>query len=131
MAVSGGITEKFSSGALLILTCKAAGAITAGNVVVLTGNADREVDVAGANSTVAKGVALRTCSIAGDLFDVFFPGTAVHRLKASGAINAGDFVKTAAAGAVAAVAADGDPRLICGYALEDIADGATGEVVVL
>lgn len=47
---------------------------------------------------------------------------------ASGAINAGDYVKAGAGGVVVAIAADGDPRLIVGQAIDDIANGAEGPV---
>jgi Uncharacterized conserved protein (DUF2190) len=137
MAVSGGITETFNAGdrGFLILTCKAAGAITAGQVVVFTGNAGREVDVAGAGAILAKGVALQTASAAGDKIDVALPGGVVFMLKAAGAIDAGQYVESAAAGTVrvlATVDAVGsiDPRAVIGVALEDTADTVLCPVVV-
>lgn len=129
MAVSGGIVDAYKDGGL-VLTCSAAAAITAGNLVVLTANSF-EVTVAGAGAVKACGVALRTAGEAGDKIPVAFPGSQVYRLTASGAIDAGSYVAAAASGAVAAVAADGDPRLIVGFALEDIASGEAGRVALL
>jgi hypothetical protein len=127
VAVSGGIVEKFRDGGCVI-TCKAAGAITAGNVVDLTGNNGPEVQQAGANSVACKGVALQTCTTAGELIGVAFNFSQVYKLIASGAVNAGDYVKSGATGKVVSVAADGDPRLVMGVALEDAVDLA--EVMV-
>lgn len=129
MAVSGGIVEAFADGGLII-TCKVAAAVEAGQLVVLTANSF-EVDVAGANAVKACGVALRKASAVGDKIPVAFPGAQVYRLKAAGAIDTGDFVKTGAAGTVVAIAIDGDPRLIKGFALEDIADTALGRVALI
>jgi hypothetical protein len=125
MAVSGGIVEAYGhKGA--IITCKVAAAITAGQLVVLTANSF-EVDVAGAGVVKGVGVALRTASAIGDKIPVAFGG--IYRLKAAGAIDSGDKLKSAAAGSVATgiLAAD-DPRTVIGHALEDIADLATGRV---
>lgn len=137
MAVTGGILEHYNAGdrGFLILSGKAAAAITAGQVVTLTGLADREVTPAGAGAVTVKGVALQTASAVGDLIDVAFPGGAVFKLTAAGAVNAGDYIEAAAAGKVrvaATVDAAGsfDPRAIVGYALADIADTATGDVAV-
>ena len=129
MAVSGGVTESFKDGGLVI-TCKAAAAINAGQLVVLTANSF-EVDVAGASALKKCGVALRTASAIGDKIPVAFPGAQVYKLLASGAIDTGVYVRSGAAGTVVALAADGDPRLIQGFALEDIADATTGRVALL
>ena len=51
------------------------------------------------------------------MIDVLFPGCKIVDLVASGAIAAGGYVNSAANGAVAAVAADGDPRLVIGFAI--------------
>lgn len=137
MAVSGGFTESFNAGdrGFLILTCKCAAAITAGQVVALTGNADREINVAGAGSLVLKGVALQTATAVGDKIDVAFPGGVAIKVTASGAINAGDPLESAAAGKVRTqatidVTGSFDPRAFLGWALEDIADTATGMMVM-
>jgi hypothetical protein len=106
------------------LTYKAAAAITGGNMVAANGN-NREVVVAGADSVACMGMAMVDAA-SGALVSVASKG--VWPIKAAGAINAGDRVKCAAAGAVAAIAADGDPRLVVGIALEDIANGVSGRV---
>lgn len=128
MAVSGGIVERYADGKL---TCTAAGAITAGNVVDLTGTNGPEVQQAGANSVACKGIALQTCTTAGEKITVDFGHGRVYELVASGAINAGDYVKSGATGKVVAIAADGDPRLILGRALKDAADGAAVDVIIV
>jgi Uncharacterized conserved protein (DUF2190) len=129
MAVSGGIVEAYRDGGI-ILTCKVAAAIEAGQLVVLTANSF-EVNVAGANEVKKCGVALRKATAVGDKIPVAFPGAQVYKLKAAGAIDCGSYVKTGAAGTVVAIAADGDPRLIVGFVLEDIADTALGKVALL
>lgn len=129
MAVSGGYVERYKDGGLVI-TCKVAAAINAGQLVVLTANSF-EVDVAGANAVKGVGVALRTASAVGDKIPVAFPGAQVYALKAAGAIDAGQYVATGAAGTVVAIAIDGDPRLIKGFALEDIADTVYGDIVLI
>lgn len=129
MAVTGGLVEVYKEGGL-VLPMKVAAAVEAGQLVVLTANSG-EVDVAGANVVKATGVALRKATAVGDKIPVAFPGAQVYRLKAAGAIDTGDYVKSGAAGTVVAVAADGDPRLIKGFALEDIADTAVGKVALI
>ena len=129
MAVSGGVTEAYKDGGLVI-TCKVAAAVNAGQLVVLTGNSF-EVDVAGANAVKKCGVALRTASAVGDKIPVAFPGAQVYKLTAGGAIDTGQFVKSGAAGVVEPIAADGDPRLIQGFALEDIGAAGTGRVALI
>ncbi len=129
MAVSGGIVEAYRDGGLIV-TMKAAAAITAGQLVVLTANSG-EVDVAGAAAVKKCGVALRTASAVGDKIPVAFPGAQVYKLTATGAIDTGQYVQSAAAGTVAPIAIDGDPRLIQGFALEDIANAAKGKVAIL
>jgi hypothetical protein len=129
MAVSGGFVESYKDGGLVI-TCKVAAAVEAGQLVVLTANSF-EVDVAGADVVKACGVALRKATAVGDKIPVAFPGAQVYRLKAAGAIDAGQYVKSGAAGTVVAVAAEGDPRLIKGFVLEDIADTALGKVALI
>ena len=129
MAVSGGVVESYKDGGLVI-TCKVASAVTAGQLVVLTANSF-EVDVAGAAAVKKCGVALRSASAVGDKIPVAFPGAQVYKLTATGAIDTGQYVQSAAAGTVAPIAADGDPRLIQGFALEDIANAASGRVAIL
>jgi hypothetical protein len=128
VAVTGGYVEAFKDGGL-VLPMKVAAAITAGQVVVLTGNSG-EVDVAGANAVKGKGIALRTASAVGDVIPVAFPGAQVYRLKAAGAIDCGQYVASGAAGTVVAIAADVDPRFSMGFAIEDVADTAFGKIVV-
>jgi len=115
MAVSGGVVERYGAGGLII-GCTVSEAITAGNVVNVSG--DFQVSQGDADEVLGTGVALQTSTgDAADVIDVLFPGCKVVDLVASGAIAAGGYVKSAASGAVAAVAADGDPRLVIGFAL--------------
>jgi len=114
MTVSGGVVERYGAGGLII-GCTVSEAITAGNVVNVSG--DFQVSQGDADEVLGTGVALQTATEVGDLIDVLFPGCKVIDLVASGAIAAGVYVKSAAAGAVAAVAADGDPRLVIGFVL--------------
>lgn len=125
MAVSGGIVEYFPEAARLTYTCSAA--VTAGRIVEMTG--DRRIQQAQANSVKCAGVALQTGSAAEDKIAVAHDG--VWPCRASGAIAEGDYVKAGAAGVVVAIAADGDPRLIVGRAIQDIADGADGPIKLM
>ncbi|MDQ5821229.1 MAG: DUF2190 family protein [Actinomycetota bacterium] len=125
MAVSGGIVEYFPEGARLTYTCSAA--VTAGQLVEATG--DRRIGPAGANSLKCQGVALRTGSAAEDQITVANDG--VWPLTASGAIAEGDYVKAGAAGTVVAIAIDGDPRLIIGRAIQDIANAVAGPIKMM
>jgi predicted RecA/RadA family phage recombinase len=117
------IVEYHKPGDLITYTVETGQSVTGGQMVALTG--DREVRPAPADSLVSCGVALYD-GAAGDKISVASEG--VYPLTASGAITQGQRVKTGAAGVVVGIAADGDPRLIVGYALEDIADGASGRV---
>ena len=115
MTVSGGVVERYGAGGLII-GCTVSEAITAGDVVNISG--DFQVSQGDADEVLGTGVALQTSTgDAADVIDVLFPGCKVVDLVASGAIAAGGYVKSAASGAVAAVAADGDPRLVLGFAL--------------
>lgn len=125
MALSGGIVEYFPEGQNITYTTSAA--VTAGRLVEATG--DRRIGPAGANSTKVQGVALRTSDAAEDKVAVAHDG--VWPCRASGAIAEGDFVKAGAAGVVVAIAADGDPRLIVGRAIQDIADGTDGPIKLM
>jgi len=84
------------------LTCTAAAAITAGQLVYVSGNTGYvpSVTPTTAATTAKCGVAAQTVP-SGASVDVYFNG--VHLLAASGAITAGDPVVAAAAGAVADV----------------------------
>jgi hypothetical protein len=125
MAVSGAKVEKYAG--RLIIAHLAAEAITAGNVVYVS--ADGTVSQSDGNELVLTGVALQTASAINDLIDVDFGYGVVYDLAASGAINAGQAVAAAAAGAVAAIAADGDPRLLKGYALTAAASNVVTVVI--
>jgi hypothetical protein len=125
MAVSGGQVERYAG--RLIISCLVAEAVTARNVVKVTG--DFTVSQGDANDVVGTGVALQSATEVGDRIDVDFGYGVVHDLAASGAIAAGAYVKTGAAGAVASGAADGDPRLLVGFALAAAADDVVPVVI--
>jgi hypothetical protein len=124
MSVSGGVTERFGSGSPSI-TMTTGAALTAGRLVEIS--ASRTVIHAQANSLKVLGVAKQTSDAVGDKVAVATGG--VWNLTASGAIAAGDQIRAGAAGVAVAIAADGDPRLVVGIALEAAAD--TAQVPVL
>lgn len=123
--ISGGIVEAFT-GEKVTMTGSAA--VTAGQVVAVTGN--RTVGPAGALSIAPLGVALQSYDnvpATGSKLSVATRG--VFLLTASGAIAAGDRVVCAAAGAVATVGANTAEKIV-GIALEAIANGQTGRVLL-
>jgi hypothetical protein len=125
MAVSGGQVERYAG--RLIISCLAAEAITAGDVVNISD--DFTVSQGDANEVLGTGIAMQTATEVGDRIDVDFGSGVVYDLVASGAIAAGAYVKTGAAGAVASGAADGDPRLLVGFALAAAADDVVPVVI--
>jgi hypothetical protein len=136
MAKVGGVVEAFPSGAPKI-TMSAGAAITAGRLVEITGN--RVVGMAGADSVKVCGVALEGSDGVGapsaDKIAVASGG--VFLLTATGAIAAGDKLVAGANGTVSTVAAAAatlqsmiDTRAIVGIALEAIANGQTGRVLL-
>lgn len=116
--------ERYAPGPL---TEEASAAVTGGRLVEFTGN--RTVGPAAANSDRVAGVALRDAAI-GQKVAVDHDGT--HKLRASGAIAAGQRVVAGAGGVVVGVgvAAADDARRIIGFAREAIADGADGYVTL-
>lgn len=133
MAVSGGVVERFGSGAPKI-TMTTAAAITAGRLVELS--AARTVQHAAAASLKVVGVAVQTSDAAGDKVAIATGG--VWNLTATGAIAAGDQVIAAANGTVSTLAAAAaatladinNARAVVGVALEAIAGGAAGPVLL-
>jgi hypothetical protein len=129
VAVTGGVVERFGSGAVKI-TMTLAAAVTAGRLVEMTAN--RTVQHAGAASLKVIGVALQTGSAVGDKIAVATGG--IWNLTASGAISAGDQLIAAATGKVSTLAAAGsatltdinNARAVVGNAVEAIADTAEG-----
>ena len=116
------------------LTYTAEGAITGGQLVELVD--DRTVSAAGADSLKVVGVAQYDAAD-GELVGISSKG--VYGLTASGAINAGDLIVSAASGAAKAKPAAGGtyaqaeqtiPSRVIGIALEDIANAAVGRVKV-
>lgn len=109
---------KYAEGHVINLTAGAA--ITAGQVVELTG--DETVQAAGANSTKVIGVALKDAA-ANEKVAVITEG--VVEVTASGSISAGAKLASAAGGKVAAwsASAAGDSAKIIGVALEAATDG--------
>jgi len=136
MAVTGGIVERFGTGAPKV-THTVAAAVTAGRLVELTA-AGRRVQHAGAASLKVCGVALQDASAAEDKIAVATGG--IWDLKAAGAITVGDLVMAGAAGTVSTVpAVDAtnvatlgtgmtNTRATVGIALESIADTASGPI---
>jgi hypothetical protein len=136
MAKTGGVVEAFPSGATKV-TMSAGAAITAGRLVEISGN--RTVIQAGAISNKVVGVALEGSDGVGaptaDKIAVASGG--IFLLTATGAIAAGDKVVAGANGTVQTVAAAAatvqgitDTRAIVGIALEAIANGQTGRVLL-
>lgn len=118
------------------LTREASAAITAGQLLTITG--DNTVAPTTGDAQLVVGVASRDAAI-GELLTVQRGG--VHVLTAAAAVAAGDYLMSAAGGQVRpvpATAATGaattqtqtdinNTRAIVGYALEPIALGAAGE----
>ncbi|RDI73306.1 hypothetical protein Gocc_2906 [Gaiella occulta] len=133
MAVSDGVNPLYTPGAKV--TMKVSAAVTAGQLVEVSGSGT--IGPAAANSRKVVGVALQTGSAANDLIAVQLLGY-IFKLKAAGAITAGDEVSAGAAGTVAtqaaaagATAADiNNARSVIGVALENIADTVTGPILV-
>src|SRR4051794_6606254 len=124
----GSVTERFGSGAPSI-TMAASAALTAGRLVEATGN--RTVGPAGAGSVKVIGVAKQ------DYDGVAATGTklavatgGVWNLRAGGTIAAGDELIAGAAGVVVAAGAAPDARTVVGIALEAIANGQDGPVLL-
>lgn len=107
------------------LSCLAGAAITAGQVVFVSGNTFPVPTVSPTTAATAQqcGVAANTVA-SGSPVDVYFVG--VHNLAASGAIVAGDPVTSAAGGAVADLgtpASDSAATTVIGHALNTASGG--------
>lgn len=129
-AVSGGIVPRFQGGGPEP-TFTTSAAVVAGRLVMVSGN--RTIAPAGAASRAVVGVAKQTGSAVGDEVAVITSG--VVKLRAQGAIAAGDEVNSSAGadGRISTVAAGATAdvtRSIVGLALEAIADGADGLVLL-
>lgn len=143
-SVTGGVVERHPGGRI---TCsvKAGESFSGGELVELTGAATGfEVQVAGAESKSVLGVAMYDGdgdNANKDKVTVALAG--VWDLKASGSINAGDLVIAAADGDVKAIDAFAatdtqavileqfnDLAAVIGIALEDIANTATGAILL-
>lgn len=136
MAKTGGVVEAFPSGASKV-TMTASAAITAGRLVEITGN--RTVGMAGAGSMKVMGVALEGTDFVGTADKLAIATGGVFLLTATGAISAGDKLIAGANGTVSTLAAAGAAyvqaeanatRQIVGVALEAIANGQTGRVLL-
>lgn len=128
MAVTGGVVERFGSGAPKI-TMSGGAAITAGRLVEMTGN--RTVGPAGAGSFKVVGVAVQDydgTATTGAKLAVATGG--VWNLRAGGAIAAGDQLIAGAAGTVVAAGVAPDARTVVGIALEAISNGTDGPCLV-
>jgi hypothetical protein len=128
---SGGKVEYFG-GAAAAITYKVPAATTVvGGRLVMSNGVTREAITATADAVNVLGYAQYDAD--GDAEStqeqyVAVRSDGVWPCVATGAVNAGDFVKAGAAGTVVAVAADGDPRLIVGQAVADIAGAAEGPI---
>lgn len=139
MALGAGITPVFQGGPIISRTVSAS--VTAGKLVE-TSSAAGKVATAASASTKVIGVALQTGTADLDVIPVCLGG--IFRLKAKGAVTAGDKlvastdgfgdVSTAVVNTTGTVneatveAAINYALAVVGVALEDIADGASGLV---
>ena len=118
---------------ILIQSFKCESAVTKGQLVVANTHTSGEyvsVSTAGAAATDVIGVALASGQ-AEEYVPVMLIGIA--KVTASGAITAGEKVRSAANGAVQAMPATpsaGDEKQIVGRALQDFANGDTGLILV-
>jgi len=118
---------------ILIQSFKCESAVTKGQLVVANTHTSGEyvsVSTAGAAATDVIGVALAS-GAAGEYIPVTIIGIA--KVTASGAITAGEKVRSAANGAVQAMPGTpsaGDEKQIVGRALQDFANGDTGLILV-
>jgi hypothetical protein len=127
---TGGKVEYFPAHAPITFTVPSGQTVRGGRIVAANGTSRQCVE-AGASAVNPLGYAQYNAdgSHVNPMNRVVTVRTAgVWPCVASGAINAGDFVRTGAGGTVVAIAADGDPRLIVGQAIDDIADTAEGPV---
>jgi hypothetical protein len=135
MAKTGGVVEAFPSGAPKI-TRTAAAAITAGRLVEVAGVGT--VQHAAAASLKVIGVALEGTDFVGTPDKLAVATGGVFFLTATGAVTAGDQLIAAANGTVStlpaaagAVAADiNNARAVIGKALDSIAGGQSGRVLL-
>lgn len=126
--IQGGIVEYAYPGDVLTFTVdsSASTALDGGNLVAMT--TDFKVDLAGDSVADIIGVALHDAA-AGEKVTV--ARTGVYYLKASGAINAGDLVESAALGAISAHSTTTVAYTkVIGIAYEAISDGQTGRVAL-
>ena len=141
MAVSGGVNPVYRAGDIVSFAVSAA--VTAGALVEVSGQ--KTVAIPAAASKKIVGVALQAGSAVGDVIGVKILGD-IFNLKAEGAVSAGDLVSSAAdaTGDVSTVTVDTTATVnettveaaltqvlsIVGVALQDIADEASGWVLV-
>lgn len=124
MAVTGGVTERFGSGAPSV-SMDGSAAIIAGRLVELTG--DRTVGPAGAGSVKVLGLSKQDydgTATTGKRVSVATGG--VWLLRAGGTIAAGDQLVAGAGGTVVAAGATPDARTLVGLALAAITNGQDG-----
>lgn len=127
-SITGGTVEKFMPADRTTWTVAAGQVFTGARLVEGTPATDRNARLGQADSLICVGLALWD-GVAGDKVTVAHTGA--WMMRASGAIVCGQRVKVGALGVAVAVAADGDPRLIIGWALADIANLADGPVKLL
>jgi hypothetical protein len=127
-SIRGGVVEKFLPADRTTWQVTAGQAATGGRLVEGIAAGDRQCRTAQAASLIAVGVALHDAA-ATEKVTVAPEGG--WMLRANGAINGGQRIGAAANGEVVAIAADGDPRLIVGYAFAAIGNAADGPCKLL
>lgn len=119
-SITGSVVERHPGGRITV-GVKSGQTVVGGNLVEIT--AAFEVQKAGADSLKVLGVATHDADPAGEVKKVTVAMSGVWDLTASGSVTAGDYVKAGAAGVAVAIAADVDPRLAVGIALETVTTG--------
>lgn len=144
MAVSGGKNPVYRRGMIVSMSCSAA--VVAGTQVEVSGSGTIAPAAAGSKKVV--GIAMQDASASGDVIGVEARGS-IWKIKAEGAVTAGDLVTPATGagneGHVSTLVVDTTATVneatveaainaalgATGIALEDIADEASGKVMVL
>jgi hypothetical protein len=128
MAVTGGVSERFGSGAPRI-TMTAGAAVVAGRFVELTG--DRTIGPAPAGSFKVIGLAIQDCDgVAATGNKVAVATGGVWNVRAGAAIAAGDQLVPLANGTVGPSGAAPDARTVVGIALQAIGNGNDGPALI-
>lgn len=127
-SVIGGTVEKFMPADRTTWTVAAGQVATGARLAEGTPATDRNARLAQAASLICVGLWLWD-GVAGDKVTVAHTGA--WMMRATGAIVCGQRVQCGALGVAVPIAADGDPRLVIGWAMADIANAADGPVKLL